>query len=139
MRLGWLEDLYLHRPAGNGQHVDKRIDSKLINMPVHKVVDARLVGTEKGSGFALCHFAPPDVAFEFKHQVGADLQVGCFILAVAEGLEQILVWFNCFHTCLHIRFYGDRLDSIRSLYRLLPFSRSCLAVFCVFFWKACST
>lgn len=78
---------YLH--ASVAKHGNQGVDTESIDLPAHKVADARLRDPEELGGLGLCQATRLDQFTEVNHQVGPHLEVGRLFLGESKIAEDI--------------------------------------------------
>src|SRR3546814_438512 len=129
-------------PRGLAQLCCKRhehVQAEFIRLAASQVGHPALADAEHLGGRHLGHPACLDLLCQQRHEIGAQRQDLCFGVIESQVGEHVAGGFGDPVFITGIDGHGAPLflHYGTSLYRALPFSISCLVVFCVFFLKAC--
>src|SRR5260370_15657676 len=129
-------DSKLNAHSSGREHGDQRVDTEQIDLAANEIANPRLGNSKELCRRTLGQFARPDKTRDFHHQLSATPQALSLLRSEANIPEHIprrLLNLHSHISRLRYRFWSS------SLSRDLARSKSLLAVFLLFFSKACTT
>jgi len=103
------------------EHVDKRIQTELINLALQQIVQSGLRHAKAGSSVFLLQAARLDIPFDARHQIGSQQQILGFLMREAQVAEYVSASARDLQFFSHRRFLS--LTSARNRLRASSMSR----------------